>query len=592
MQFRLKISLFIVFLTALIIGLLSLDSDLETLSKAGISQKKPAIVVNQVGYLPQWQKTAFLRYSSAFSPNNSASPVLLVDGETHKTIATISLGQKTVDPVTQDVVAAIDFTSVTRSGTYYLQQKRLQSVPFEIGTDIYQQPLITLLRSYYLHRCGIELDDPVTGISHPPCHLQDGVIAHEDPYHASGAAIPAVGGWHDSGAYSKYVATTTVTIARLLNLYQQVPDLFPDNHLKIPESGNGRSDLLDEMEWGLNWLLKMQRDDGAVYRKLSGAEWPLNLAPDEDTQPRYIYGISTPETAKFAAVMAIASRTWQSIDRQLAQRFLNSAELAWQYLQTQPEMKIDEFAGDDRGSDRYLASKYNLEASLKTDVDDRLWAATELYITTGQADFAEYVSNHLDRVDYTLFEWKNPAPLGLINYLQQNNQTASEELVTRIQTKIKQRAELILDKVRQNAYHLANDRFIWGSNRMTAEEGNTLIYAYHLTKKIEYLNAAIDQLDYLLGRNHFNQTFVTDVGTNSVNNLSNLYTRAKKFLIPGVIVGGPNGSSQDGMVIKNRGQLSYIDDELSYNTNGNKTDYNASFISLIVNLIGNKTPNF
>ena len=593
MQFKLKISLFIVFLTALIIGLFSLDSDIETLSKAGISQKKPAIVVNQVGYLPQWQKIAFLRYSSAFPRNKaSASPALLIDQETRKTIATIPLKQKTVDPVTQDVVAAIDFSSVTQPGTYYLEQKRLQSVPFEIGTDIYRQPLVTLLRSYYLHRCGVELEDPITGISHPPCHLQDGIVAREDPYHASGEAMFAVGGWHDSGAYSKYVATTTVTIARLLNLYQQVPDLFPDNHLTIPESGNGKSDLLDEMEWGLNWLLRMQREDGAVYRKLSGAEWPLNLAPDEDTQLRYIYGISTPETAKFAAVMAIASRNWQSIDRPLAQKFLQSAQLAWQYLQTQPEMKIDEFEGDDTGSDRYLASEYNLEASLKTDIDDRLWAATELYITTGQADFAEYVANHLERVNYTLFEWKNPAPLGLINYLQQDNQTTSEELVTKIKAKIEQRAELILNKVEQNAYHLANDRFIWGSNRMTAEEGNTLVYAYQLTGKSEYLNAAIDQLDYLLGRNHFNQTFVTDIGSNSVKNLSNLYTRAKKFLIPGVVVGGPNGSSKDGMVTRNRGQLSYIDDELSYATNGNKTDYNASLISLIVNLISDRATNF
>ena len=58
MRFR-AISLWLVLFTALIVGLSSLDSDLETLSKAAIAKKPTAIVVNQVGYLPRWQKTAF-----------------------------------------------------------------------------------------------------------------------------------------------------------------------------------------------------------------------------------------------------------------------------------------------------------------------------------------------------------------------------------------------------------------------------------------------------------------------------------------------------------------------------------------------------
>ena len=352
----------------------------------------------------------------------------------------------------------------------------------------------------------------MTGISHPPCHLKDGVMAHRDKYHSAGKNIAAVGGWHDAGDYGKYVTTTAVTIARLLNLYEQYPDLFPDNQLTIPESGNGVSDLLDEMGFGLDWLLTMQREDGAVYRKLSGKKWPFGVSPDEDLQPRYVYGISTPETAKFAAVMAIAARNFQ-IDAELADKYLQAAELAWQYLQTQPEMKVNWVEGDDSGSGKYLSSEYDREASLKTDVDDRLWAAAELYITTGKSSFADYLANNLNAVDYTLFEWKDPSPLALINYLKQNRQPTSVKSIARIKNKIIQRANLLLERVEASAYNIANDRFIWGSNKMTAEEGITLVYAYQLTKNPQYLAAAIDQLDYLLGRNHFNQTFITGIGT-------------------------------------------------------------------------------
>lgn len=587
MKFKLYASIVVVLFIALIAALSSLDSDLETLSKAGIANKNPGIVVNQVGYFPKSLKKAFFRQNITLNSKNKQprESAQLINYDTRELVATISLGQEIIDNNTQDAISPIDFTEQTQPGTYYLKLGKLKSAPFAIGTDIYEQPLITLLRSYYLQRCGVEIDDPITGISHLPCHLKDGIIAHQDQYHGVGENIPALGGWHDTGSYNKYVATTTVSIARLLNLYEQNPELFPDSQLGIPESGNGVSDLLDEMEFGLNWLLKMQRADGAIYRKLAGKKWPVDLAPDEDMQPRYLYGISTPETAKFAAVMAIASRNWQSIDPALAAGYLTAAASAWQYLETQPTMKVDWVEGDDSGSDPYVLSKYNQEESLKTDLDDRLWAAAELYISTGKDNFANYVAENLAQVDYTLFEWKNPASLGLVNYLKQSRQPTSEELLGKIKLKIQQRADLILNKINQNAYHLANDRFIWGFNRMIAEEGIALVYAYQFTQNSAYLNGAIDQLDYLLGRNHFDQTFITDIGENPVKHLSNLYTRAKNISMPGLVVGGANEDGQDGMVMRNRGQLSYTDDELSYTTNGNAIDYNASVISLITNLI-------
>ncbi|MGD1919209.1 MAG: glycoside hydrolase family 9 protein [Pleurocapsa sp.] len=567
---------------AALIGLLSnLDSDIETLLEARIASRKPAIVVNQVGYLPQWQKKAFFRqYSASGAKIKQPSVAKLIDRDTSKEIATLSLKPATVDPDTKDAIATIDFSQVTQPGNYYLHGGKLKSAPFSIGKDIYQDALVKLLRSYYIQRCGVEIDDPISGISHPPCHLSDGIIARENQ-----TRIDAVGGWHDGGAYNKYVATATVTIGRLLSLYEQNPDLFPDSQLNIPESGNGKSDLLDEMEFGLNWLLKMQRDDGAVYRKVAVATWALDLAPDEDIQPRYVYGISTPETAKFAATMAIASRIFESADNQLAERYLAAANLAWQYLQTQSDMKVDWQPEDDSGSDRYLASEFNTEKSLTTDIDDRFWAAAELYITTGKDIFLSYFTDKLEQVEYTLFEWKNPAILGMTNYLQQQRQPVSEGVINQIKIKLLARANLAVEQATQSNYNIANNRFTWGSNKMAAEEGITLINAYKITNDSEYLNAAIAQINYLLGRNHFNQTFITNVGTNFVKNIRNLYARAKQIKMPGLLVGGANATAQDKRVYPNKGQLSYADDELAYATNGNATDYNASVISLIVNLI-------
>ncbi|MEM7761025.1 MAG: glycoside hydrolase family 9 protein, partial [Cyanobacteria bacterium P01_A01_bin.40] len=229
---------------ALILGISSLDSDLETLSPV-----KTAIVVNQVGYLPEWQKTALL-----INNQNPAVALELINSDTEEVVATLPLTPEIKDESTGDYpqgtlsdrMIKLDFSSITQPGTYYLKQNRLRSTSFQIGEDIYQQPLVTLLRSYYLQRCGVKLDDPVTGISHVPCHLNDGLIAHQDQFHQASELVPAAGGWHNGAAYSKYVASTTVTIARLLHLYQQYPERFPDGQLAIPESDNSISDLLDE----------------------------------------------------------------------------------------------------------------------------------------------------------------------------------------------------------------------------------------------------------------------------------------------------------------------------------------------------------
>jgi len=166
-NYRLRIFTVVAIFIALIFGISSLDSDTETLLKV-----KTAIVVNQVGYLPQWQKTALL-----INNYNPTAQIQLINADTKKLVATLPLMPEIEDQETGDRISEIDFSSITESGKYYLKQDKLKSVPFAIGNDIYQQPLVKLLRSYYLQRCGVEINDPITGISHAPCHLQDGAIA-------------------------------------------------------------------------------------------------------------------------------------------------------------------------------------------------------------------------------------------------------------------------------------------------------------------------------------------------------------------------------------------------------------------------------
>jgi len=545
-----------------------------------VDNKLERLLLNQVGFQPKAMKSALWLNPRVERPQR----VNVVDRNTNKIVAYCTVGPLRMDPDTLQSGRWVDCSDLTAPGEYELQTDTVKSLPFKVKKDILQQPLNLLLRSYYLQRCGYALNDPVTGIHHAACHLDDGFIAHSDDKMQRGDLLKATGGWHDAGDYGKYIATTTITVGRLLNMYETIPRQFADGVLSIPESGNGRSDLLDEAQVGLDWMLTMQRSDGAVYRKLSGSQWPSLAPPEQDRQTRYIYGISSPDTAKFAAAMAMAGRIFPG---ERGRRYLKAARQAWVFLTSiaETDQLIDWYEGDDSGSGPYKLNEIDNEETLATDVDDRYWAATELYISTGEEIFHDYIKNHVDAVAYTLFEWKNPAPLAMTDYLWQSQQPKDSEVEAKIRKKLIQHANRALQNREYGLYRLANRRFIWGSNKMVAEEGITAIHAYRLTGNKAYLQMAEDQLDYLFGRNPFEQTFITGVGTRPVKQVHHIFAHSANIDIPGLLVGGPNEMAQSGIAPKDQGVLSYADDRRSYATNEYAIDYNASLAALIALLI-------
>jgi len=545
-----------------------------------IDIKQEKLLLNQVGFTPEARKHALWLNPSIDNPK----AVGVIDKNTNRVVAYCSVGPLKIDPETRQAGRWVDCSNLTTPGRYALQVGTVTSLPFMVQDDILYRPLVLLLRSYYLQRCGYPLNDPLTGIQHAACHLNDAIIAHGDDKMQSGDFLKVTGGWHDAGDYGKYIATTAVVVGRLLNLYEILPMRFADGTLNIPESGNGFPDLLDEVQIGLEWMLSMQREDGAVYRKVGGKQWPPMVTPEEDRQPRYIYGISSPETAKFAAAMAMAGRIYPG---ERGERYLHAARRAWKFLAsiTEVRQRFDWHAGDDSGSGPYRLNEFDDEETLATDLDDRYWAAAELYISTGEEIFHEYMKNHIDDVPYTLFEWKNPASLGMTDYLWQSRQPKDDELERKIISKLIRRADIALGNTQYGLYRLANRRFIWGSNKMAAEEGITALHAYRLTGNKAYLHVAEDQLDYLLGRNPFEQTFVTGLGTRPVKQVHHIFARSANLDIPGLLVGGPNEMAQSGIAPEGLGLLSYVDDRRSYATNEYAIDYNASLAALIAHLI-------
>ena len=96
-------------------------------------------------------------------------------------------------------------------------------------------------------------------------------ISKSRPWHEGRPSNPVAksqikdlrGGWYDAGDFNKYTSWAARYIIVLLQAYEEHPQAFSDDY-GIPESGNGIPDILDEVKWGLDWLVRMQNPDGSA----------------------------------------------------------------------------------------------------------------------------------------------------------------------------------------------------------------------------------------------------------------------------------------------------------------------------------------
>jgi endoglucanase len=535
-------------------------ADLNQPAYSANSSSGKEIFINQVGYLPGMPKWLVVaRKASKFSIINDQTAKIVTQGR----LVQVS------DPTSKQQIWRGEFTSLQTPGTYRIVIPEVgRSYPFVIRTDLYNGVFELGARFYYLQRCGSALQDPESGLNHLACHCKDGLIARQDEFHQAGDPLPGSGGWHDAGDYGKYVTTTTITVAQMLQAWELWPQKFSDGQLQIPESGNGTPDLLDEARYGLEWLFTMQRPDGAVYHKIAGQFWAGFESPDQDTQQRFVYGISTADTAKYAATMAIAARVLRGQDPRLAERANKAAFKAWSFLNSH-SYQWDHNKSDDQGSGAY---------AMNNDQADRLWAALELSTLKAQDQPVEKMILQLQEYQPEAVSWYNPVVLGLFDYARCSY--ARPEWQKMAASKVVSLAEQYLTSAQASGYHytLSFQEFVWASNKEALSRGAVMLMADMLQPNIQYRQYALAQLDFILGFNPLSKCFVSGLGTNMVTDPHHRFAAAVGKLIPGLMAGGPNNQAESGAESSGHGPLSYVDSQFSFSSNEPAIDYNAALI--------------
>ncbi len=537
-----------------------------TSEHTAVSDVSENIHINQIGYKNNDKKIAVIKGSfKAFE---------VVDAATGKAVLTKDLSGKVTDESSGDTVCYADFSEVTASGNYYISVTDLgKSFNFNIGDNkLFTEVNDSMLKALYYQRCGIKLDAKFAGqYTHNACHTAKAKLYEDET-----VEIDVSGGWHDAGDYGRYVVPAAVTAADLMLAYEFYPESFVSKY-NIPESANNIPDILDEVKYGITWMLKMQdKLTGGVYHKVTSRAFPdLTAMPDMDVDDLIVMPVSTTATADFAAVTAMAARIFRDFDTAFADKCMNASLQAWNWLETNQDF-VEFKNPQDIASGEYGDSSGN---------DEKTWAAAELFGVTGDKKYSDYFVKNYQSNGFG-FGWQNVSGFAAISYLFSDSDRIDTGKVDEIRQAWLQKADMFVDTAKKDGYLLAMHKmeYTWGSNMNVANHAIHLLIADKLSNDEKYTEAVENCAHYLLGRNTLNQSYITGFGSKKVMQPHHRPSAGDtvKDPVPGLLVGGPDSALEDDIA---RSKLSgkspaecYIDDVTSYSTNEVATYWNSSAI--------------
>lgn len=527
------------------------------------------IFINQVGFCPQHVKHAVVPSDMpAFSIRNASTGKQVLSGESSVPAYWEFSG---------DTVSVIDFSKLTDPGVYFITDKdeTYRSHTFEIGENIFEDVAKASLKAFYYNRTYMPIEETYGGEwSRPGGHPDTVVYIHESAASETrkeGDVISSPYGWYDAGDYNKYIVNSGISTWALLSFYEAFPEYATSIEINIPESGNNIPDLLDEALFNLKWVITMQDEDGGVYHKLTNKEFGDFEMPHEATTPRYVVQKTTAATLDFAAMMAQSARIYREYLPDFANSCLEASRKAIEWAKLNPGVIYNQPADIHTGA--YGDDKV---------LDEFVWAGLEMYITTHDPKYLEDIDIHDLVVDMP--QWADVNSLGIISLALHEESLSDQSKIA--QQLVIRFADELQEKYENSPFRVSLDFFRWGSNSDVALQGIFKLLAYRFTEDQKYLNSAVGDLDYILGKNPTGYSYVTGFGHKSPLFIHHRPSGADGIdePVPGFLAGGPNlAALLDCGPNVERSQYpakSFVDLECSYSTNEIAINWNAPLFYL------------
>lgn len=445
----------------------------------------PNILVNQLGYITGSTKVA------VFCGEEMPQTFRVIEQETGEVAFEGILENGGYNQTDKEYNSYGDFSQLNKSGTYYIEAPILgRSYSFSIGDNLYDDIFEEACKQYYYNRCGITLTAEYAGqMAHNACHTGYAVLRQDISVN-----LDVSGGWHQDEKGSKDVALASQNIGIILLAYELYQESFTDT-MGIPESGNGIPDILDEVRYEVEWLLKMQDGaTGAVYEGVTVYEQDLGKGSISYVEP-----VDMRATKAFSMVLAKFSYLYQVYDTEYATNCLKAADRAWRYVRLNDQEDVDAW---------------------------QFAAAAEIYRASGQQECNRCLIEYLRKKEYKE-EMDEAAFLGCITYLS-TTQPVNVELCEEIIQEIMAKAEEAASSARGSLYYV-NDNKEQDDNDVLLENMVYLTTVDHIITNHEYEMVIENHLHYFMGRNAQAISYIDGAGEKSYRDIDENLGIMKRF---------------------------------------------------------------
>jgi hypothetical protein len=553
----------------------------------------PALHVNQIGYAPSLPKSAFVGYylGSLGELEVPSTTFQIVVANSGQEVFSGPLKPRRDEGYTYAVkpyqqVFEADFSALQTPGVYRLKVSGLGvSLPFLI----YEGVPANFARAYalglYHQRCGVEIGLPFSRFTHAPCHTAPADVPttefaktqakiasmtgdyKRNPRHAAPqlkstadslypfvrqGKIDASGGHHDAGDYSKYTINSAQLIHHLVFAADAFPGVAALDNLGLPESGDGKSDVLQIAKWEADFLAKLQDDDGGFYFLV----YPRDRAyegdvPPDKGDPQVVFPKTTSATAAAVAALAQAasSPTFRRQFPGVAKAYLEKADRGWNFLQR----AIEKYGRD--GS--YQKITHYGDTFMHD--DELAWAATEIYLAMGDKTAHEQLLKTFDPASRDTIKWgwvrlfeAYGCAIRSYAFAARSGRTKSENLDAALLRKCEEQILLggqdAVKWSRANAYGTSfpteSKRFRNAGWYFSIPAAFEIAVAAQLKAEPEQVEAILGNVNFEGGANPNNVAFLTGIGYKRQREIVHQWAQNDRRVLPPS--GIPLGAVQEG----------------------------------------------
>lgn len=548
--------------------------------------RSEAIHVNLVGYDPRapkkygyvyhWGGSAGSIDFSDYSGNN----FYLINTETNEKVFTGKLmfrksktnkeTNQSGDTPNQNFLGAdvweCDFSEFNIPGEYVLAVEGIgHSFPFKIKNDVYRHAFYTSIRGLYHNRSGIALEEPFTVFTRPAPHnplttpgfngkLQyttSRFIDWNDLNHSSSdleaiedgilGPLNTWGWYQDAGDWDGYFWHQKVPVMLMLT-WEAAPEKFADGELNLPEGANGIPDILDEASWLIKFfqrtrheLIKRGYGTGGVGSRVA-PDWYGHAdegTPSYEDNGKWIISGEDPFTTYFYAGLA---GHYKAILNKLGIEDTTD----WR---KEAEESYEWALNNTKTNDTNPQKVHGFDIK-----DFQLYAAVSLYRLTGDAKYADIISENTSSISSTsvLDEDQKWGTYSLV--LGDEYEFPDQSVINKLKNAVLATADQKNNSVNQRACRYGGN--IWLP--MLIGQGTTprvfeIVMGHHVSKEIapskteEYFGNLFTTADYFLGCNPLNMAWITHVGVRYPERVMHLdsWYNGRDEMAPGITPYGP-----------------------------------------------------